>query len=358
MTVRAGTTLRDLQTVPPCVAKEIAQTRSGGVGETGNPKTVLERARQETGLSVEDLWLRYVELGGTRTLLELDAYLQGLATPTTHDHDVAAQALNERYWELGRNPLMRFAADEVDTGLDGFQTSETESPTSAASFRPTVSVVIPALNEARNLPHALAGLPPDVSEVIIVDGHSTDGTAAVAATCRPDAKILVQDGKGKGNALACGFKAVTGDITVMLDADGSTDPIEVPRFVAALTEGFDVVKGSRFVRGGGSADMTFVRRVGNRLLTRVVNQLWGVRYTDLCYGYIAFWTRCLTSFFAECSGFEVETLMNIRVATSGLKVTEVPSFEAKRLHGTSNLKVGRDGTRVARTILAEIVRPV
>src|SRR5918999_731872 len=100
------------------------------------------------------------------------------------------------------------------------------------ALHPTVTVVIPTLNEAQNLPHVLERLPVWVHEVIVVDGHSTDDTVAVAKACRPDVKIVLQNGKGKGNALACGFREATGDITVMLDADGSTDPAEIPRFVA------------------------------------------------------------------------------------------------------------------------------
>lgn len=222
---------------------------------------------------------------------------------------------------------------------------------------PTVTAVIPTLNEAENLPYVLNRLPADVTEVIIVDGHSTDNTVAVAKACRPDVRIVYQDGKGKGNALACGFRASTGDITVMLDADGSTDPAEIPRFVATLTNGYDFAKGSRFVTGGGSADITRLRRLGNRLLTGAVNRIWNVDYSDLCYGYNAFWTRCLRSLQAYSTGFEIETLMNIRVAVSGVKVAEVPSYEQLRRHGTSRLNVFRDGSRVLRTILAEWVRP-
>ena len=228
---------------------------------------------------------------------------------------------------------------------------------SAPSLRPTISVVIPTLNEAENVRHVLERVPPEVTEIIVVDGHSTDNTVSVATTVRPDARILFQDGKGKGNALACGFRAATGDITVMLDADGSTDPAEIPRFVGALVNGFDFAKGTRFVTGGGSADITPLRRLGNRGLTALVNLIWRVNYSDLCYGYNAFWTRNLASVFADCSGFEVETLMNIRLAASGIKVVEVPSFEANRRHGTSNLNVRRDGARVVRTILAEWLRP-
>ncbi len=222
--------------------------------------------------------------------------------------------------------------------------------------RPTISVVIPTLNEAENLRYVLERLPEMVSEVIIVDGHSTDDTVAVANDIRPDANIIYQDGKGKGNALGCGFKAATGEITVMLDADGSTDPAEIPRFVAALTNGYDYAKGTRFMTGGGSSDITPLRRLGNWGLTTIVNRIWHVKYSDLCYGYNAFWSRCVPTV-ADCSGFEVETLMNIRLADSTTRVIEVPSFEAPRRHGSSNLRVGRDGLRVFRTIIAEWVRP-
>lgn len=222
---------------------------------------------------------------------------------------------------------------------------------------PTVTVVIPTLNEADNLPHVFERLPTWIDEVIVVDGNSTDDTVAVARRCRPDVRIVSQDGKGKGNALACGFKAASSDITVMLDADGSTDPAEIPRFVAALTNGFDFAKGTRFVTGGGSDDITPVRRLGNWVITSLVNRIWGSRYSDLCYGYNAFWTHALPPSFSDCNGFEVETLMNIRLAASDVRVVEVPSFEANRRYGTSNLKAGRDGARVLRTILAEWVRP-
>ncbi|MEA2973848.1 MAG: hypothetical protein QOG82_2306 [Actinomycetota bacterium] len=228
-------------------------------------------------------------------------------------------------------------------------------PTSTPN-RPTITVVIPTLNEAANLGYVLDLLPDMVSEVIIVDGHSVDDTVAVAIAARPDVRIVYQDGKGKGNALTCGFRESTGEITVMLDADGSTDPLEIPRFVAALTNGYDFAKGTRFMTGGGSIDITPFRRLGNRCLTAAVNRIWHVKYSDLCYGYNAFWTRCVPVT-SDCHGFEVETLMNIRLASSKTRVIEVPSVEACRRNGTSNLRVGRDGLRVARTILAEWVRP-
>jgi hypothetical protein len=139
----------------------------------------------------------------------------------------------------------------------------------------------------------------------------------------------------------------------MIDADGSTDAAEIPRFVAALCNGADFVKGSRFAQGGGSTDITPMRRAGNLALNALVNTLYGTSYTDLCYGYNAFWARCLPYMRVDCAGFEVETLINIRIAKAGLTIHEVPSRERDRIHGTSNLHPVRDGTRVLRTIARE-----
>ncbi len=244
----------------------------------------------------------------------------------------------------------------------------TELPaTVVPSGEPLISVIIPALNEARNLPHVMAGLPA-VDEVILVDGGSTDDTVEVARRLMPGIRIVTQNRRGKGNALACGFAAATGDILVMIDADGSTDPTEIPSFVTALRAGADFAKGSRFGVGGGSADITRLRRLGNRFLNLLVNVLFGTRYTDLCYGYNAFWARHLDIFALDSTtpapagkrdgrlwgdGFEIETLLNLRAARARLRITEVPSFEQARIHGESNLNALTDGLRVLRTIARE-----
>jgi len=222
---------------------------------------------------------------------------------------------------------------------------------------PRVSVVIPALNEAENLPLILAELPATIHELVLVDGHSEDGTADVARAFFPTVRVIGQTGRGKGDALACGFAAARGDVIVTLDADGSTDPGEIDRFVDALVRGADLAKGSRFLPGGGSEDITILRKAGNRFFCRLVNLLFGVKYTDLCYGYNALWADCLPALDLDCDGFEVETLMNVRAAKAGLCIAEVPSFERNRLNGESNLRPFRDGWRVLRTIWREwIVR--
>jgi glycosyltransferase involved in cell wall biosynthesis len=256
------------------------------------------------------------------------------------------------------------AASEVGSGdLDGERAAFQISPDVPW---PKISVIIPTLNEARNLPHVFSKLPPALHEVIIVDGYSVDDTVATAYRLRPDVRIIKQSRSGKGNALACGFAAATGDIIAMVDADGSADPAEIPLFVRALLDGADFAKGTRFAPGGGSSDITRLRRLGNRVLSGLVNILCGTHYSDLCYGYNAFWRRHVPVLGLDAEspvpadgtriwgdGFEVETLINIRIAQAGLDVAEVPSYEHQRIHGVSNLNAFSDGRRVLRTILAE-----
>ncbi|MCF3964459.1 glycosyltransferase family 2 protein [Streptomyces fuscigenes] len=221
------------------------------------------------------------------------------------------------------------------------------------AIAPPVSVVIPAMNEAENLPYVFKTLPGWIHEVVLVDGNSTDDTVAVAERLWPGVKVVGQRGKGKGDALISGFEACTGDIIVMVDADGSADGQEIVSYVSALVSGADFAKGSRFANGGGTDDMTFVRKLGNRVLCAAVNAKFGARYTDLCYGYNAFWRHCLDEITLDCTGFEVETLMNIRVVKAGLKVQEIPSHEYDRIHGVSNLRAVRDGLRVLKVIFKE-----
>jgi glycosyltransferase involved in cell wall biosynthesis len=218
---------------------------------------------------------------------------------------------------------------------------------------PTISVIVPAMNEAANLPHVLPRIPSDVLEVILVDGNSTDDTVAVARAVLPSVRVVKQHGRGKGAALRTGFAAARGDIIVMLDADGSTAPEEIPAFVRALMDGADFAKGSRFLPGGGTADMQLYRKLGNATFVTMVRLLFGGGYTDLCYGYNAFWRQVVARLGLDGDGFEIETMMNVRALKIGLRVVEVPSFEAHRIHGESNLHTIPDGMRVLRTIIRE-----
>jgi glycosyltransferase involved in cell wall biosynthesis len=230
--------------------------------------------------------------------------------------------------------------------------------------RQHVSVVIPAKNEERNLPWVLERMPDLVDEIILVDGCSTDRTVAVARWLRPDIRVVTQAGRGKGDALRAGFDAAYGDFIVMIDADGSMDPGEIPACIAELHDrralgrsgSYELVKGSRFMHGGGTDDMSPVRRMGNSLLLRLVNALYSADFTDLCYGLIAFRRDQLDHLGLESDGFEIETEIVVRGLKAGVRIGEVASFEKSRIHGESNLRTWRDGSRVLATLLKERLR--
>ena len=240
---------------------------------------------------------------------------------------------------------------------------------------PSVSVVVPARNEERNIGWVLDRVPAWVAEVIVVDGRSVDATVEVVNDHpAQNLKVLHQVGAGKGSALAEGLSAASGDIIVMLDADGSMDPAEIPMYVGALLAGADVVKGSRAVAGGGSADLSPLRRAGNWGLGRAANLLYGHTWSELCYGYAAFWADVLDDMGVRSlarpaphhwrgpvgwggpqygHGFEIEALLFCRAERAGLRVAEVFSYEYERRSGNSNLMTWRDGSRVLMALLRE-----
>ena len=221
---------------------------------------------------------------------------------------------------------------------------------------PTISIVMPALNEEENLPHVLPRIPKWVSEVILVDGYSTDHTVEVACRLLPNICIVMQEGRGKGAALRTGVARAKGEIVVMLDADGSTDPEEIPAFVATLLAGADFAKGSRFLQGGGTADMTRLRRLGNRFFVLLVNLLFGTHFSDITYGYNASWRRYAPLLALEIDGWANEVISNIRVARSGLRVTEVASFEYERIAGEVKLVAFPAGWVILKAIVKERLR--
>jgi len=220
-----------------------------------------------------------------------------------------------------------------------------------------VSVVVPTLNEAKNLPLVFPGIPTDiVDEVILVDGRSTDGTIEVAQSILPSVKVVLEPRPGKGAAMRAGYRAATGDVIIVIDADGSNDPREIPRFLRALVEGADFVKGSRFAHHGGTTDMPWFRQMGNAGFVTLVNMLFGSKFTDLCYGYHAFWRYCLDVIdFDKIDGFEIDTALYLRAVRERMRIAEVPSFEGYRFFGVGKLQTIPDGFRVLRTILVEWV---
>jgi len=189
--------------------------------------------------------------------------------------------------------------------------------------------------------------------VVLVDGRSTDRTVEVARAIRPDVVVVHQRFRGKGDAMRVAFGAATCDLVVMIDADGSMEPGEINRYVAPLLNGYDVVKGSRFLAGGGSTDLTVLRRLGNQALVRLTNTMFLVRLTDLCYGFCSFRRDCLPALALTAHGFEIETELIVHALKANLRIAEVPSLELQRRCGLSNLHAFRDGKRVLRTLVRE-----
>lgn len=264
------------------------------------------------------------------------------------DHpDAAVATIDEVQTPHPRTPPGRGIHELADGSVGRAERRDRPAEKSAA----TVALIIPTKNEAGNISWVLEQVPPCVDEVVLVDGHSSDATVVTARCARPDLRVVHQDGIGKGDALRAGFLATEADIVVMIDADCSMSPQEIPHFLHFLATGYDFVKGSRFMAGGGSHDITRLRRWGNRTLVSVVNVMYEEQLTDLCYGFCAFHRRYLPFLDLTSAGFDVETKLTLSALAAGLRVAEVPSLEMPRRHGRSNLRTFPDGALVLRAIL-------
>jgi len=229
-----------------------------------------------------------------------------------------------------------------------------------------VSVIVPVKNESGAIKLILDKMPNYVHEVIVVDGNSTDNTVEIAQAHPRVDKVIIQQSRGKGGALSAGFAKATGDLIAIIDADGSMEPSELSDYIEKFPQ-YDVVKGSRYLQGGGSTDLTAIRSVGNKALTALANFLFKQKWSDMAYGYAVFSSKAVEelaltnydkmgSFFGHKSygqGFEIETLMFTRAARRGMKICEVPSFEGDRISGSSNLRAVRDGFRVLFALIIE-----
>lgn len=219
-----------------------------------------------------------------------------------------------------------------------------------------ISIVIPTLNEAENIKEVFPNIPEFVDEIVVVDGNSIDGTREEILKFRNDVQIVVKKPSGKGAAMKNGFEKATGDLIVIMDADGSHNPGEIKALLEPILDGYDVANGSRLLPGGGSDDFTPFRRLGNKIFVTMVNSMYGSNYTDLCYGYRAFKKEALEKIQCCSNGFEIETEQSILMKKAGLKVKEVPSFESRRKNGNSNLRAFRDGYRILKVIVKEYLK--
>jgi len=220
-----------------------------------------------------------------------------------------------------------------------------------------VSFVIPTLNEEGNIAELLEGVKHEAAskkldhEIIVVDGHSSDRTVEIA---KAHGARVVYDELGKGSALRAGFKEAGGDVIVSIDADLSHHPKEIGMLVDGIGAGYDIVMGSRFMQGGGTADMEWYRMAGNRAFVWLTNALYGSQYSDLCYGYRAIRRSALRRMRLKTNGFGIEAEISTEAVKRGLRTVEVPSFEKKRNSGAGKLKTFRDGLDILKIIVRKL----
>lgn len=218
---------------------------------------------------------------------------------------------------------------------------------------PRVTVIIPTLNEEKNLPHVLPRIPSIVDEILIVDGHSTDNTVKVATEIMPNIRVIIQDGEGKGDAITCGAKVAIGDYFLVLDADGSQEPEEIPLYIEKVKEGYDLVKGSRYLPGARTEDETLFRKIIIKIAQTVANKLWKTKFSDICYGVFLIDRKKYLNLNIKSSGFDIEWELMAKAARKGLKVAEVPAVEKERIHGKSHLSWWHDGWVIAKAVFRE-----
>ncbi len=214
----------------------------------------------------------------------------------------------------------------------------------------SISIIIPTLNEVECIEMVLNQIPEHLKEsVLVVDGHSTDGTAELVK--KLGYPLISQPGKGFGDGLLAGVRQVKGDVLVFLLADNSQNPKDIPLLLKKIEDGYDFVMASRYLPGSGSEDNTIIRGIGNRVLTFLFNKRHKVHFSDVLYFMLAMRKEIFEEINFECLGFEFCIELPAKVKRAGFKIGEVPSFERKRAGGKTKVNALKDGWKIFLAIL-------
>lgn len=217
----------------------------------------------------------------------------------------------------------------------------------------TVSVILITLDEVNCIGRVLDSIPKDaVDEILVVDGHSTDGTPELVRNMGYN--VIFQEGKGYGAAFLTGAKNAKGDIIILMDSDGSQNPEDIPKLLEKIKEGYKVVFASRYLKGSGSEDDTFIRFVGNKFFTALTNLLHGVGISDSLFLFAAIDKNVFNSLGLKYQGFEFCVEVPIKAHKKGYKFAQIPSFERKRFHGKSRVNAFIHGIKILKTIIKEL----
>jgi dolichol-phosphate mannosyltransferase len=208
---------------------------------------------------------------------------------------------------------------------------------------PAVTVVIAAKNEVATIAEIVGGCRRFAARVLVVDGRSSDGTAAAAAAA--GAEVIADGGRGKGDAIRTAIPLLTTPVTVFIDADGSHDPADIARLIAPIAEGrADHVSGSRLI--GGSSELhggfdEFMRLAGSSFITACINRRFRVRLSDSQNGFRAIRTEVLQQLDLREDLTTIEQEMIIKTLRRGFRMDEVPAHEYCRRFGRSHIRVWR-----------------
>lgn len=221
----------------------------------------------------------------------------------------------------------------------------------------TVTVVL-ARNEAPTVGEAVAGARAHASRVLVMDGHSSDGTVAEAR--RAGAEVVADPGRGKGAAIRASLGLVTEPVVVFMDADGSHDPDDIPRLAAPIHAGAaDLCVGSRFTGGSEELSLTFgqlVRTVGNIAMNVAINERWKVQLTDTLNGFRAVRRSAALAVGLRADIHTIEQEMVMKMLLGGFRVVNVPTHEYPRRHGESHIRIWRQWPRFVGNVAAHLVR--
>ncbi len=213
-----------------------------------------------------------------------------------------------------------------------------------------ISLIIPARNENEALPHMLEGLPRDLThEIIVVDGHSDDGTPVLAR--KSGCKVVTQEGRGYGMGVISGIKAAEGDLLCFMDADGSYDPEALPRLIELIDQGYDMAFCSRYLPGAGSDDDTFIRKLGNKFFTVLGRVMFKIELTDSLFFYALGKKEVFEALGLTARGFAICIEIPVKVHKAGYKYTEIPSRERPRFAGRSKVNAVWDGLLILATMI-------